>query len=160
MELSDILNSFHPIIEGDKRDIIRAKQKKHQNIPTVKNIPKFEVKFARTNKYDSNYVKVIGKYISKEEKRDVNYTITYVERYLKEHGNGDGLPNTILLPSGNAQNIKFHEWKPLGQGKYDFHIPGADIVIVQIQQDTRSKPPIRYITFLDIGNHSNTGATQ
>ena len=142
-------------MEGDKGNKIKDKQKK-QNV-AVKEPQKLEIRFSRTNKYDNNYLRVIAKYPTIEEKKDVNYTISYVERYLREHGDGKGIPYTIQLPSGNAQNIRFHEWHPLGQGKYDFHIPGADIVTVQIQED-RSKPPIRYITFLDIGNHSNTRA--
>jgi hypothetical protein len=154
MKLTDILNDFNPLMEGDK------KKPKHQKSPISQEVKsKPIIKFTTSHKFDSNYPKILEKYPTEKEKQDVIYTIAYVQRYLVEHGDGNGLPYTIPLPSGGAQTLDYHEWTPRGHGKYDFHIPGADVVTIQIQQNIRVKPPVRYITFLDIGNHSNTRAT-
>ena len=154
MKLTDILNDFNPLMEGDK------KKPKHQKSPvSQEGKSKPIIKFNTSHKFDSNYPKILEKYPTEKEKQDVIYTIAYVQRYLVEHGDGIGLPYTITLPSGGAQTLNYHEWTPRGQGKYDFHIPGADVVTLKIEQNFRVKPVIRYITFLDIGNHPNTGAT-
>ena len=73
MRLSDILNDFNPLMEGDKRDKIKTKQQKYPISQEIK--PKFLVKIIFTPKYMKNFEKILGKYPSEEGKQDIIYTI-------------------------------------------------------------------------------------
>jgi hypothetical protein len=122
MELTDILNDFHPLYEGDKRDI--AKQKKVDNVKNREKpkseAPKDPFTLVYSSRFRKDFENRIGDFDINTQK-EIRDDIETVKPYLLG-GKGGTLINTY------GKKYQYHMWDvPANSG--DFHVAGNNMVL-------------------------------